>query len=99
MLDTTVMNIALPTIQDNLKAIGINVEIKTYQWASYVAFVENPAQEKGMFLMAWNIANDDPDELLYPLYHSSQIDAHTNVVFYKNEEFDNLISKARASLY
>ena len=33
-------------IQDNLKAIGINVEIKTYQWASYVAFVENPAQEK-----------------------------------------------------
>jgi len=73
-------------IQDNLKAIGINVEIKTYQWASYVAFVENPAQEKGMFLMAWNIANDDPDELLYPLYHSSQIDAHTNVVFYKNEE-------------
>jgi len=82
-------------IQDNLKAIGINVEIKTYQWASYVAFVENPAQEKGMFLMAWNIANDDPDELLYPLYHSSQIDAHTNVVFYKNEEFDNLISKAR----
>jgi len=78
-------------IQDNLKAIGINVEIKTYQWASYVAFVENPAQEKGMFLMAWNIANDDPDELLYPLYHSSQIDAHTNVVFYKNEEFDNLI--------
>ena len=82
-------------IQDNLKAIGINVEIKTYQWASYVAFVENPAQEKGMFLMAWNIANDDPDELLYPLYHSSQIDAHTNVVFYKNEDFDNLISKAR----
>ena len=82
-------------IQDNLKAIGINVEIKTYQWASYVAFVENPAQEKGMFLMAWNITNDDPDELLYPLYHSSQIDAHTNVVFYKNEEFDNLISKAR----
>ena len=45
--------------------------------------------------MAWNISNDDPDELLYPLYHSSQIDAHTNVVFYKNEDFDNLISKAR----
>ena len=72
-----------------------NGEIKTYQWASYVAFVENPAQEKEMFLMAWNISNDDPDELLYPLYHSSQIDAHTNVVFYKNEDFDNLISKAR----
>ena len=85
-------------IQDNLKDIGINVEIKTYQWASYVAFVENPAQEKGMFLMAWNIANDDPDELLYPLYHSSQIDAHTNVVFYKNEDFDSLISKARETV-
>ena len=85
-------------IQDNLKAIGVNVQIKTYQWASYVAFVENPSQEKGMFLMAWNIANDDPDELLYPLYHSSQIDAHTNVVFYKNEDFDNLISKARETI-
>ncbi|PHI17260.1 ABC transporter substrate-binding protein [Fusobacterium polymorphum] len=85
-------------IQDNLKAIGINVQIKTYQWASYVAFVENPSQEKGMFLMAWNIANDDPDELLYPLYHSSQIDTHTNVVFYKNEDFDSLISKARETI-
>ena len=85
-------------IQDNLKDIGINVQIKTYQWASYVAFVENPSQEKGMFLMAWNIANDDPDELLYPLYHSSQIDAHTNVVFYKNEDFDSLISKAREAI-
>lgn len=85
-------------IQDNLKAIGINVQIKTYQWASYVAFVENPSQEKGMFLMAWNIANDDPDELLYPLYHSSQIDAHTNVVFYRNEDFDSLISKARETI-
>ena len=85
-------------IQDNLKAIGINVQIKTYQWASYVAFVENPSQEKGMFLMAWNIAHDDPDELLYPLYHSSQIDTHTNVVFYKNEDFDSLISKARETI-
>ena len=85
-------------IQDNLKAIGVNVQIKTYQWASYVAFVENPSQEKGMFLMAWNIANDDPDELLYALYHSSQITAHTNVVFYKNEDFDNLISKARETI-
>ena len=85
-------------IQDNLKAIGVNVQIKTYQWASYVAFVENPSQEKGMFLMAWNIANDDPDELLYPLYHSSQIDAHTNVIFYKNEDFDSLISKARETI-
>ena len=85
-------------IQDNLKAIGVNVQIKTYQWASYVAFVENPSQEKGMFLMAWNIANDDPDELLYPLYHSTQIDAHTNVIFYKNEDFDSLISKARETI-
>ena len=85
-------------IQDNLKAIGINVQIKTYQWASYVAFVENPSQEKGMFLMAWNIANDDPDELLYPLYHSTQIDAHTNVIFYKNEDFDSLISKERETI-
>ena len=48
--------------------------------------------------MAWNIANDDPDELLYDLYHSSQITAHTNVVFYKNEDFDNLISKARETI-
>ena len=43
---------AAVVIQDNLKAIGINAQIKTYQWASYVAFVENPSQEKGMFLMA-----------------------------------------------
>ena len=78
-------------IQDNLKKIGINAEIKTFQWAAYVY----PNIIKPLFIMSWNISNDDPDEVLYPLYHSSQIDAHTNVVFYKNEKFDNLISEAR----
>ena len=82
-------------IQDNLKKIGINAEIKTFQWAAYVSTIENPNIIKPLFIMSWNISNDDPDEVLYPLYHSSQIDAHTNVVFYKNEKFDNLISKAR----
>ena len=82
-------------IQDNLKKIGINAEIKTFQWAAYVSTIENPNMIKPLFIMSWNISNDDPDEVLYPLYHSSQIDAHTNVVFYKNEKFDNLISEAR----
>ena len=82
-------------IQDNLKKIGINAEIKTFQWAAYVSTIENPNTIKPLFIMSWNISNDDPDEVLYPLYHSSQIDAHTNVVFYKNEKFDNLISEAR----
>ena len=84
-------------IQDNLKKIGINAEIKTFQWAAYVSTIENPNIIKPLFIMSWNISNDDPDEVLYPLYHSSQIDAHTNVVFYKNEKFDNLISEARES--
>ena len=82
-------------IQDNLKKIGINAEIKTFQWAAYVSTIENPNIIKPLFIMSWNISNDDPDEVLYPLYHSSQIDAHTNVVCYKNEKFDNLISEAR----
>ena len=82
-------------IQDNLKKIGINAEIKTFQWAAYVSTIENPNIIKPLFIMSWYISNDDPDEVLYPLYHSSQIDAHTNVVFYKNEKFDNLISEAR----
>ena len=82
-------------IQDNLKKIGINAEIKTFQWAAYVSTIENPNIIKPLFIMSWNISNDDPDEVLYPLDHSSQIDAHTNVVFYKNEKFDNLISEAR----
>ena len=82
-------------IQDNLKKIGINAEIKTFQWAAYVSTIENPNIIKPLFIMSWNISNDDPDEVLYPLYHSSQIDAHTNVVYYKNAKFDNLISEAR----
>ena len=61
-------------IQDNLKKIGINAKIKTFQWASYVSTIENPNIIKPLFIMSWNISNDDPDEVLYPLYHSSQID-------------------------
>ncbi|MBQ3436975.1 MAG: ABC transporter substrate-binding protein, partial [Fusobacterium sp.] len=84
-------------IQDNLKAIGINAEIKIFQWATYISMIENQDFIKPLFLLSWNISNDDPEEVLYPLYHSSQIDTHTNVVSYKNQKFDALIMKARFS--
>lgn len=85
-------------IQDSLKKIGINAQIKIFQWAAYISMIENKELVKPIFLLSWNIANDDPEEVLYPLYHSSQIDAHTNVVFYKNEIFDKIILDARYSL-
>lgn len=84
-------------IQDNLKKIGINVEIKIFQWATYISMIENSEIVKPLFLLSWNISNDDPEEVLFPLYHSSQINNRTNVVFYQNEKFDKLIIDARNS--
>lgn len=85
-------------IQDNLKKIGIDVEIKIYQWASFISMVENSNIIKPLFLLSFNIYDDNAEDYLYPLFHSSQIESHKNVVHFKNDKFDKLIDEARFTL-
>lgn len=85
-------------IQDNLKKIGIDVEIKIYQWASFISTIENSDIMKPLFLLSFNIYDDNAEDYLYPLFHSSQIESRRNVIFFKNNKFDKLIDEARLLL-
>ncbi len=82
-------------IQSRLAALGMKVEIRTVEWASFLKeFVD-----KGRFdalVMGWNILQD-PD--LYDVWHSSRaVPGGLNFVGFKNAELDDLLERGRSTL-
>lgn len=82
-------------IQDQLKKIGINVEIKIFEFGAYVSKTALPNKE--LYFLSWN-SSGDGDVALYPLFHSSQHGAPGNRSFYSNKKVDELLDKARVSV-
>lgn len=79
-------------IQQRLKDIGIQVSLRTVEWAAFIKeFVD-----KGRFdaiILGWNITQD-PD--IYNVWHSSMaVDGGLNFTRYINPELDELLTKAR----
>ena len=85
-------------IQDQLKAININVEIKVYQWATYIKMIENQNEIKPLFYLSWNTTSGDSDKVMYPLFHSSQIGEAMNVTAFVNEELDQILDEGRITM-
>lgn len=81
-------------IQSQLRSIGIDVRIRTVEWAAFIKEFVN----KGRFdavILGWTIPQD-PD--LYQIWHSSQaVEGGLNFISYKNSEVDSLLEKARAT--
>jgi peptide/nickel transport system substrate-binding protein len=82
-------------IQDQLSAIGINAEIKVFEFGSYVS--KTALSGKDLYFLSWNYSGDG-DASLYPLFHSSQHGSSGNRSFYTNKEVDDLLDKARVSI-
>jgi peptide/nickel transport system substrate-binding protein len=81
-------------IQSNLKAVGVNVAMQTFEWGAYLAKLRSKEQE--LFALSWMAGNEDPDMVMYPLLHSSQWTPDgPNRALYKNEKFDELLHQAR----
>jgi peptide/nickel transport system substrate-binding protein len=81
-------------IQSNLKAIGINVALQTFEWGAFIANLRSKEQE--LFALSWMAGNEDPDMVMYPLLHSTQwTPGGPNRALYKNEKFDELLHQAR----
>ncbi|XXJ19380.1 peptide-binding protein [Desulfovibrio caledoniensis] len=79
-------------LQQRLKDIGIQVSLRTVEWAAFVKeFID-----KGRFdaiIMGWNILQD-PD--IYNVWHSSQaVDGGLNFIRYINPELDELLDRGR----
>lgn len=86
--DQEVLDIA-EIIQSYLKKAGLNVRIKQLEWSAYKAALNNG--EADMFWISWWADYPDPENFLFPLFHSSNHGAGGNRSRYTNKEVDCLI--------
>ncbi len=95
MLDPVPMATA---IQADLKAVGLDVAIETYEWNAYLARVNAGLAGLGdMAQMAW--MTNDPDTLPSLALHSDALPeaGGFNSGYYANPELDALLDRARAT--
>ncbi len=81
-------------IQQRLRAIGVVVEIRTLEWASFIKeFIRKRRFEA--IILGWGIGLD-PDQ--YEIWHSSKTGPdELNHISYANAEVDRLLDLGRAS--
>jgi peptide/nickel transport system substrate-binding protein len=81
-------------IQQRLRAIGVAVEIRTLEWASFIKeFIRKRRFEA--IILGWGIGLD-PDQ--YEIWHSSKTGPdELNHISYANPEVDRLLELGRAS--
>jgi len=89
-------------IQADLKAVGVDCQIKTFEWGSFLEQgVMPPEKNPGWDLMAfsWIGDNGDPDNHLYILLSGDQWPPNGfNCGYYKNEKVDELLRQGRTTL-
>ena len=78
-------------IQANLKAVGIEAEIVTMDWATYLAKTRDGEQD--MYMLGWTGDNGDPDNFLYWFFGQKETRSR-----YFNAEAAELTGKAQAVL-
>jgi len=88
-------------VQAYLQAIGVEVELKTYEWPTYVAKLLKPLDETKLelFLLGWGPVIRDADAALYGPFHSSMNPPKGLAsAFYSVPAFDEAIEAARMEL-
>ncbi|MDD4169201.1 MAG: ABC transporter substrate-binding protein [Desulfotomaculaceae bacterium] len=80
-------------IKGDLARVGIEVEIKAYPWDQYKEALYK--EEGNAFLYGWSSDNGDPDNFLYTLLSSLQIESGLNTAHYQNNNVDLLLVKAQ----
>lgn len=84
-------------IQADLRAVGIEAEIQTFEWGTYLDKVlGNPDELPEMFEMSWIGDNGDPDNFLFILLSGDAWPPNGfNMGYYKNEQVDELLLQAQ----
>lgn len=83
-------------IQSYLNKVGLKVRIKQLEWSAY-KFAVNKG-EADMFWLSWWADYPDPENFLFPLFHSSNHGAGGNRSRYSNKEVDRLIEAGQKAL-
>lgn len=93
--DSEINDVAL-YIEEKLKEIDIEVEIKTYEYAAL--FEELKKNEHDMFILGWSTVTADADYFFNALFESSSIKEANNRTNFENETFDKIIQEARQEI-
>ncbi|HLA00043.1 MAG TPA: ABC transporter substrate-binding protein [Thermodesulfovibrionales bacterium] len=93
--DQEVVDIA-EVIQSYMNAVGLKVTIKQLEWSAYKEALNRV--EPNMFYLSWWADYPDPENFLFPLFHSSNFGAGGNRTWYRNVGVDSMIEKAQHTL-
>jgi peptide/nickel transport system substrate-binding protein len=81
-------------LQQQLRAVGIELDIRTFEFATFFADVTSGAYQ--MYSLRWIGGNEDPDIFEYA-YDSEKFPPHgANRSFYVNPKLDALVNAGRA---
>ena len=83
-------------LQSDLNQIGINVDINNEPWSRITSLHENIDESPQMIATNLSFNYADPDNFLYPAWHSSSHGSWQSGSWYENEEVDQLLDDARA---
>ena len=80
-------------VQNMLRQVGINVEVRIMEWGAYLDLTARGEQE--MYILGWVSVTGDPDYGLHAVFHSDNFGAAGNRSFYRNAEVDRLLDAGR----
>lgn len=82
------------SVQADLRDVGIDVDVRSLQWASYIEKVRK--NEAIFFRFGWSADFPDPDNFLWTLFSSKNI-GQDNSTRYSNPVVDKLLEDARST--
>ncbi|NQZ01459.1 MAG: ABC transporter substrate-binding protein [Bdellovibrionales bacterium] len=82
-------------IQADLKKIGIQVNLVSYDWPTYLAKARKGDHQ--MIQLGWTGDNGDPDNFLNVLLGCAAVKAGSNVARWCDKKFESLVDKAKAT--
>ncbi|MCM2282252.1 MAG: ABC transporter substrate-binding protein [Bdellovibrionaceae bacterium] len=83
-------------MQADLKKVGVQVEIVTYDWPTYLDKARKGEHE--MLLMGWTGDNGDPDNFMNVLLGCNAVEGGSNYSRWCQKSYDSLISAARTTV-
>lgn len=81
-------------MQQDLAKVGIKVDIKAYDWGTYLEKIKMGEHE--MAQLGWTGDNGDPDNFLYTLLSCDSVIRGSNNSRYCQKTFNDLLIKARS---
>ncbi len=82
-------------MQSDLRAVGINTKIVTYDWGTYLEKTKNG--EHDMAMLGWSADLGDPDNFFYYLLSKDAAKAPAgNIAFYRSDEMQQVIVQAQS---